>query len=272
MIALAISFFIGLVGYLASIQIGRKANSAGLTEHPSITNWRSAVVAMLLALISNSTVHILQLNNQQESITLLTSPSNTQIFAENARLEDQLEDSHLFLRRLHESRISAFEDQVQTASEGRMNVGAHEVGRIAREVVDSATVSIVATSYVEDSQWWGTSWGRAYINDNREAVGRGVRISRTFIFDSVEEMEAGAEIMRTNSEAGVQVYWALASEIGRTLSRDVVLVDDQFAGVLLLDGRNMDGVYFTSDRDELAEIRDTLGVISQNARLYEAPR
>ncbi|MFX1297370.1 MAG: SAM-dependent methyltransferase [Promethearchaeota archaeon] len=68
----------------------------------------------------------------------------------------------------------------------------------------------VATSWVLP-EWWDLN--KVWRDENEAAIGKGLRLVRIFIVEDDEEMESNKQVMREQSQQGVQVNWIYAREL-----------------------------------------------------------
>src|SRR5262249_23759929 len=99
-------------------------------------------------------------------------------------------------------------------------------------VIERAQSSIEATSYVDPGKWWSTPEGEIYLNKNREAVRRGVRVRRIFVFRTADERAALDGILKAQKEAGIEVFICDVSRLPGRLQKDVIIMDGKLSGEL----------------------------------------
>ena len=99
----------------------------------------------------------------------------------------------------------------------------------------AAKVSVNTTSYVSPHSWWLTSEGKAYFFKNEDAIKRGVKVKRIFIYMDNAEHKRLEPVIIQQKKAGVIVYSALVSSLPKGWTRDIIIVDGKLVGELALD-------------------------------------
>ena len=104
----------------------------------------------------------------------------------------------------------------------------------ALEMIKSSKQSILATSYVQFNQWWDTPWGRRYEELNAEAIKRGVKITRIFIFSNKADYEVAKPHLDAQKKAGIDVRYVMSNQLETKVTSDMVIIDGRLAGELVL--------------------------------------
>lgn len=183
------------------------------------------------------------INENDPAYSLLIKFSNT----ERTLLElDNDQIRFLFSSQLNKNieRMAAFIDDLENRE---IKISEGDAALFAIKNFETARISIDATSYVNPEQWWinkdGTisNEGTNYIKKNAEAVRRGIKVRRVFIFDSKNEELTMKKVLEANRKAGVEVYTAFRSSLPKTIgSFDFLSVDGKLAAELVTDRNSRD--------------------------------
>jgi hypothetical protein len=121
--------------------------------------------------------------------------------------------------------------------------------RLMIEAVREAKKSVKAVSHI-NIIWWVGELGVKFLEENRRAVERGVRVERVFI--TSEEMNAELlDLINKQLEFGVKVYVASEKNVPRSIRQNLVICDD----VLIteprfnLEGTTQGGIISTAEYD-----------------------
>lgn len=168
-------------------------------------------------------------------------------------------------------RLENLERQLDRVEVGEFTVEQHEMPDFVIRLIETATRSFDATSYVQFNEWWDTPWGRRYEKLNIDAVRRGVAVSRTFIFSSKEELDAARAHLDKQVNGGIKVRYAIADALGIQVTSDMVVVDGKLAGELRLtpDKGMKQAEFFTQSRD-VKRIHRRIQALKLEAREYVA--
>jgi hypothetical protein len=91
-------------------------------------------------------------------------------------------------------------------------------------LIRSATRSIDTTNFIGLSKWWEQPWGERYETANKQAAANGVKISRTFIFKTDNDIGLAENITTRAVTKGIIVRYALLKDL-LPLTGDVVSID-----------------------------------------------
>jgi len=145
-----------------------------------------------------------------------------------------------------------------------------ELGEMYYDVIQifkTATnkTQIRATSYVNIKQWWTNEFGRKYSIANKEAIERGVELTRIWIFETYEDFEKNkSELTYQKNKLGVKTFYVFEKDIQELNESkiDVILVNDKvnkkpFYGELELTPlRKMISVSFGSRNERMIELNN----------------
>src|ERR1700680_4234429 len=104
-----------------------------------------------------------------------------------------------------QTRLNSLKEQFDLMANGRFIVDEAEMPVFNLEMVRSARRSIRTTNYIGLSKWWEDPWGEQYEVVNEQAVKRGVRVSRTFIFAKPEDIKIAEGVMSREFKNGMKV-------------------------------------------------------------------
>lgn len=91
-----------------------------------------------------------------------------------------------------------------------------------------ATTNLQASQLDDGTSWWLTPAGFSYWESNRQAVNRGVVIRRIFIVDQPSSPSV-AKLLQQQHDAGVEVYYASAAQLGAQRQVNVAIWDSKTA-------------------------------------------
>lgn len=141
-----------------------------------------------------------------------------------------------------------------------------EMQNDAIEIFKTATnkSKIRATSYVNIKQWWTDKFGDEYEKANKEAVERGVDVTRVWLFETVKDFEENKSKMQNQKDYGVKILYAFEKDIQELNESkiDIILVNDKnstnpFYGELELTPlRKMTSVTFGYESDRVIQLNN----------------
>lgn len=141
-----------------------------------------------------------------------------------------------------------------------------EMQNDAIEIFKTATnkSKIRATSYVNIKQWWTDKFGDEYEKANKEAVERGVDVTRVWLFETVKDFEENKRKMQNQKDYGVKILYAFEKDIQELNESkiDIILVNDKnstnsFYGELELTPlRKMTSVTFGYESDRVIQLNN----------------
>lgn len=131
-------------------------------------------------------------------------------------------------------KLDCFNSYLADAALKKFLVPRTEILSTATRLIQSAQASILGTSYVKSSEWWGTPEGQRYLQIHEELLKRGVKIRRVFVFSSQKEMEDTRQLMETQEKMGITVYYAFLTDFPDYVD-DLIVVDGSMCGRLILN-------------------------------------
>lgn len=122
------------------------------------------------------------------------------------------------------------------SSTGVTEIVPRDVEWVASELIDLAEGGsrVMVTSYVNTTDFWSRPSARDYLTKNRQAIERGVTITRVFLFDSDESYQASQSEVERQCAAGIDVRTALTKDLDEDLARDMFLLDELLAAEFVL--------------------------------------
>ncbi len=129
-----------------------------------------------------------------------------------------------FRERAHDALLECRE-VVHSLAEGRMIIPSESKFSYGRRGIESARTSIRAVACAKPD-WWKTNIGQAYFQANVNAVERGVRITRIWIYDEATLIDLQNVIMQQHN-AGIETHVILPDQLPRDLLEDYMIVDEQ---------------------------------------------
>lgn len=124
--------------------------------------------------------------------------------------------------------------------------------------------TVFATVLGRIGEFWFTGAGKEYLQENTNAVQRGVKVTRVFIVENMEELTPEVhDLIRAQAEAGFDVKIAFAHDLTHDVLYDMALFDEKYAWYLdLIPGtREARGAKVYRDPGELRKaktIRDRI--------------
>jgi hypothetical protein len=131
-----------------------------------------------------------------------------------------------------------------------------DVVRITSELMDKASDSIIATSYIDPKDWWSSSIGDNYFNKIEGTKKHVPHFNRVFIFGSTEEARLLGPILQRQRAIGLDVQYVCAVNIKLPLRRDFIVIDDEVGADLTLDNdRHFQRATFYSTHQEAENLK-----------------
>jgi hypothetical protein len=212
--------------YLRSSDDAKKTNVAFVT-----------VLGLIFTMLLSLRFDVLPKMSHQYSLAgeLAATPRLEQLLHETSeavRIADSSNEP--LMKYILDLRLNALQRHTDAVRQGRFVVAENEMPEFALAMIQSAKTSILATSYVQFNQWWDTPWGKRYEELNAEAIKRGVKITRVFIFSNKSDFETAKPHLDTQSKAGIDVRFVMSRDLGVQITSDMVVVDNRLAGELVL--------------------------------------
>jgi hypothetical protein len=178
------------------------------------------------------------------------------------RLQERAND---VLSRVYSARLEQVAESLFPMQSGRMEVDERDLLSFTTLVIRSAQVSVDATSYVDPATWWTSGLGPQYLVANSDAITRGVKIRRIFIFRDTAECLAARDILSDQLALGVDLYVAFEGNLPSSSRADVIIVDNALSGRMDLSNRAGRGAVFLSDEFSIREVQSVFETAVKNA-------
>ncbi|MBI5295342.1 MAG: hypothetical protein HY869_07685 [Chloroflexi bacterium] len=130
----------------------------------------------------------------------------------------------LFQRRANDAIVES-RDLIHSLAEGRMTTYLRSPYSFGAEEIDKVKKSYKHVAVLGDIGYWRSVYAAKSLNANKNAVQRGVAVTRIFI-QKVNTLRAMIDILSKHREAGIQVYIAIPDEIPKELQEDYIIADD----------------------------------------------
>jgi hypothetical protein len=114
-----------------------------------------------------------------------------------------------------------------------------------QDCINSSQRSWMVTNYIRIDKLWRLAFSEKVMNVQRSKILSGQKISRLFIFDSIEERNEMTDILVKQTELGVEVRWLLKKDIPNSPiiksiikeigTIDFAIVDDSWVVRFFLD-------------------------------------
>jgi hypothetical protein len=151
---------------------------------------------------------------------------------------------------------------------GSIAVPAPELHRAALKMMSEVRFRMLATSSAKG--WWKHDFGDEYQASNVDVAGH-KDITRIFLYASGEELAALRPVLEAQKRAGINVFVA-PLDVTSPLAEDYVVIDDRFAGRLILSlDRNPVRAEFYFDKEKIDEIQQQIRAIAATARPWPLP-
>ena len=157
------------------------------------------------------------------------------------------------------------------ATNGRIAVDDQaEVVRITSELMNKASDSILATSYIDPNDWWNSNIGENYSDVIASTKKHVNRFDRLFIVESDQEARLLSPILAHQKEIGLDVHYVCAISLKAPLRRDFIVIDDSVGAELSLDsGRHFERATFYSTREEAENLSRVYKDLLVQAKIFD---
>lgn len=166
------------------------------------------------------------------------------------------------LKRSFQYFTTPLRERFENYANGQFKVRPAEMSEYGPELIKSAQQEIWATSAVNPDRWWDTDWGKLYLNENYEAVKRGVKITRVFIVR--DESEAKRILPLVQAQAGKKI--GACYVIDKAFEQDLLVIDGKFAGELRLRGEGFQEAEFYVNEAKAKAFQQSIYKLSQECR------
>jgi hypothetical protein len=228
----------------------------------------SCVVLTLLLSLRFQLLPMIQDDLQLEALRE-TSKETDQLFQILSRAPN--DNTHPLMAYILQIRLNSINDYFDDLGHGRFVVDQAGLPQFLLDMVKSAKKQIVATSYAQPASWWDQPWGKLYESENEEAVKRGVKVTRTFLFANEAELNAIRPLLSKEVNAGIKVKYAFVANLHADLVNGLVVIDDSLAGELHLTPTKgvKEAVFYTRTND-IEGVRGRINEVQSEAQDLEA--
>lgn len=133
-------------------------------------------------------------------------------------------NNEIFIKYAH-SYMVELNASLHTLSEGRYQVPPLKEGEglIDSTILLNTQNEFLATSIGNLERWWNSVGGKRYLHENELAVKRGVKLTRIFIVQKHDNLEAVAKIATEQKHIGVDVWLIDAEHVPEHLRLDYII-------------------------------------------------
>jgi hypothetical protein len=166
------------------------------------------------------------------------------------------------LTKIADSSVQSLRTTFEQLAHGTYTINADELPTYLLPMVKNCKRTFWATQYVFPEKFWGQYWAPEYFDDNVKAIKeRGVELIRIFIIDPADglaQKKVLDELIQKHVQSGIQLRLIDRQEYLKNHSeddlRDVLIVDEQLSGLLLLNkGGSFNRVEFSINPDTVEE-------------------
>ena len=208
--------------------------------------------------------------NENEAIRFAASPLSKRFMPISERYADIVALKNETLTKIADSNVQTLRSTFDQLAQGTYVINADELPSYLLPMIKNCKTSFYATQYVFPEKFWGQYWANQYFDENVKAVKeRNVRLQRIFIIDAADGPEQAKvidDLIRRHVQKGIPLRLIDRREYLKAHNnndddlQDVLIVDDQLSGFLLLNkGGNFNRVEFSINRD----------IVEQRKRNYE---
>jgi hypothetical protein len=245
---LAITILAALLSYLRSPDDAKKQNAALVSLIGTVF---TMLISLRFSVMPQIESHLLlaeKINKTPRVLEMVDGIADAVKIADGA--------GNPLMRSVLRARLDSIEREMNLVTQGTFEVSNDEIPQFALELIKSAKLSFIATSYVRAADWWNTPWGKQYEALNYVARKNGVKIVRIFIFSTDGEKLAAESYLNLQEKNGIEVWTAMASDLTSKVTSDMVVMDDQLAGELTLTpDKGIQSARFMTNRQAIDEVK-----------------
>lgn len=231
----------------------------------------ASVVGAVLAIVLGLRFDVIPSMQAQlaQAEVIRKDPARAALLQRAAGLDHSKLSSNPLVAMTLAGRMQKLEDQFNEMANGRLIVSEEEMPLFTLQMITSANRTIEATNFIGLSKWWEKPWGDRYENENEEAAGRKVTVTRIFIFANQSDMPQARQIMIRELKHGVNVRYALLSDIP-PFSGDVLVIDGTIAGEhRIVPGKGVNEAFFSLNRSDILREQLFFSNIETNSRDFQ---
>lgn len=184
------------------------------------------------------------------------------------------------LTKIADSSIQNLRSTFEQLAQGTYQINAEELPTYLLPMVKNCKKSFYATQYVFPEKFWGQYWAPQYFDENIQAVKeRKVDLLRIFIIDPTDGPEQAKvldALIQKHISNGIALRLIDRDQYLKSHNnndedlQDVLIVDDQLAGFLLLNRNgNFNRVEFSINQDKVAERKRNFDRLLASSMTYE---
>jgi hypothetical protein len=160
------------------------------------------------------------------------------------------------INKIADSAIQSLRTTFEQLSHGTYTIDADELPTYLMPMIIGSKKSYYATQYVFPEKFWGQYWAEKYFEENVKAVKqRHVDVRRIFVIDPTDgsiQKQLLDDLIKRHVENGIPIRLLEKSQYLKAHNdddlRDILIVDEQVAGILLLNkGGSFNQVEFSID-------------------------
>ena len=150
---------------------------------------------------------------------------------------------------------------------GRIELDYWNSDLLIAAVLDAKFEILAVSPQVVNEGWWNSREGTVYMDAHVQALKKGVRITRVFLFDDAECLNS--EIMSRQANAGIEVLHANGSSLPSELKGAFVIFDDRLIQRTIVSG-DQQGNLFSINAVDLARCRRSMSQLRGLATPFRA--
>jgi hypothetical protein len=218
--------------------------------------------------------------SENEGIKFARSPVSKRLVAISDRYSDIANLNNETLTKIADSNIQNLRNTFDQLGQGTYIVNSEELPTYLLPMIKNCKISFYATQYVFPEKFWGQYWASQYFEENIKALKvRHVDLQRIFIIDSSDGLDQTKmldELIQKHVQNGIplrlidrQDYLKKHANNDDDL-QDVLIVDDQLSGFLLLNkGGNFNKVEFSINVDTVMQRKRNYDRLLASSLSYE---
>ena len=184
--------------------------------------------------------------NASEILKAIIDVRASAFYAQNGVFKDKLDEE-----------LVNFQQLLTRANNGQLIVEKEDIPLFSDKLINTASKSIKATSYVKGTEWWLSRWGREYEEINYHLVRDGISITRFFIFSNLEEYKEMKEIIKRHVKYNIETYVLFNWKSSYVHTEDIILVDKKTSGLLVLDPeKNMKNAIISVNPSSIRDVEN----------------
>ena len=223
----ALAIFLAIIGLIKAKENWKdKAAVANVTLSIVILTIMISIRYQIIPRIESNQELANNINENPEAFKIAQNYINAKN-STNESYNDLFKES---LKELHRQ----FNYNLDLAINGQFIVSKEDLGAFSYRLIEQTKNTIVATSYVNNKEFWDNPSGEKYEELNYKLAREGKHITRYFIFSHKTEYQNGIERLKKQYQKKIDVYIVFANQLERQETDDVIIIDDIIGGRLKL--------------------------------------